>query len=165
MILTPFHEDAHTPRHPISHPGKEERSYVRKFLMVRLRIVYAVIICVWLSMTLPSAAQTPLDPNSLIGEWQGNYTTRSGSSGKVYLTITEATEKTFKGQQEVTTGRIGPINRREAIEGTIEGNVLRWITPGVLSGGVIRNEQTVDGNKMSGFSEGTTRSEVVLQKK
>jgi hypothetical protein len=64
--------------------------------MVRPRIVYAVIICLGLSTTLPSAAQTLLAPKSLIGEWQGNYTTRSGSSGKVYLTITEATEKTFK---------------------------------------------------------------------
>ena len=133
--------------------------------MVRPRIVCAMIICVGLSMTVPSAAQTSLDPKSLIGEWQGNYTTRSGSSGKVYLTITEVSEKTFKGQQEVVAARIGPVNRREAIEGTIEGNVLRWTRAGVLSGGVIRNEQTVDGNKMSGFSEGTTRSEVVLQKK
>jgi hypothetical protein len=57
------------------------------------------------------------------------------------------------------------VNRTEAIEGTIEGNVLGWTTPGVVSGGVIRNEQTVDGKKMSGFSEGTTRSEVVFQKR
>jgi hypothetical protein len=135
---------------------------MRRLLMVRPRIVFAAVICVGLSMTL-AAAQTPLDPKSLIGEWQGNYTTRSGSSGKVYLTITEATEKAFKGQQEVVAS-VGRVNRREAIEGTIEGNVLRWTTPGVVSGGVIRNEQTVDGSKMSGFSEGTTRSEVVLQK-
>jgi hypothetical protein len=127
-------------------------------------MVLAVMIS-WagLSATLPAAAQIAPEPKALIGEWQGNYTTRSGSSGRVYLTITEATEKAFKGQQEVVAS--GRVNRTEAIEGTIEGNVLRWTTPGVLSGGVIRNEQTVTGNKMSGFSEGTTRSEVVLQKK
>jgi hypothetical protein len=82
----------------------------------------------------------------------------------VYLTITEATEKAFKGKQEVVSSSRN-VNRTEAIEGTIEGNVLRWNTPGVVSGGVIRNEQTVNGNKMSGFSEGSTHSEVVFQKK
>jgi hypothetical protein len=129
------------------------------------RVIYAAIICVGLvSTTLPSAAQTAVDPKSLIGEWQGNYTTRSGSSGRVYLTITEATEKTFKGQQEVVSSS-SRVNRREAIEGTVEGSVLRWTSPGVVSGGAIRNEQVVDGNKMNGFSEGSTRSEVVLQKK
>lgn len=137
---------------------------MRKVLMVGPRIICAVIVCIGLGMTLPTTAQTPLDPKFLIGEWQGNYTTRSGGSGKVYLTITEATEKTFKGQQEVVSSN-SRVNRTEAIEGIIEGNVLRWTTPGVLSGGVIRNEQTVDGKKMSGFSEGTTRSEVVFQKK
>src|SRR5512147_1496285 len=109
-------------------------------LEVTRRIVFTSIICLGLlGMTLPSAAQTALDPKSLIGEWQGNYTTRSGSSGKVYLTISEATEKTFKGQQEVVSSS-SRVNRREAIEGTIEGNMLRWTTPGVISGGVIRNE-------------------------
>jgi hypothetical protein len=60
--------------------------------------------------------------------------------------------------------KLEPLARQVGLV-KIEGNVLRWTTPGVASGGVIRNEQTVTGNKMSGFSEGTTRSEVVLQKK
>ena len=138
---------------------------MRKLMAVGPGIVYVALICVGLlGMTLPSNAQAPLDPKSLVGEWQGNYTTRSGSSGKVYLTITEATEKVFKGQQEVVSST-SRVNRREAIEGTVEGHVLRWTSPGVASGGVIRNEQTVDGNRMNGFSEGTTHSDVVLQKK
>jgi hypothetical protein len=70
---------------------------MRKVLMVGLRIMGTAIVYMGLSMTLPTTAQTSLDPKSLIGEWQGNYTTRSGSSGRVYLIITEATEKTFKG--------------------------------------------------------------------
>jgi hypothetical protein len=137
---------------------------MRKVLMVGLRIMCTAIVYIGLGTTLPATAQTPVDPKSLIGEWQGNYTTGSGGSGRVYLTIAEATEKTFKGQQEVVSSN-SRVNRTEAIGGTIEGNVLRWTTPGVMSGGVIRNEQTVDGRKMSGFSEGTTRSEVVFQKK
>src|SRR4029077_1498430 len=91
------------------HSTKRRDTYMGSFLMVRPRIVYAVIICLGLSTTLPSAAQTLPDPKSLIGEWQGTYTTRSGSSGKVYLTISEATEKTFRGQQEVVAS-IGRVN-------------------------------------------------------
>ena len=116
---------------------------------------------------LASATSTPwaqpgLDPQSLVGEWRGKWTSgaatggpgpRSGREGPFGLTITEV-----RGNVVRATIEVGGATT--AIRATLQGNQLKF------GNEQIQTELTIDGDHMRGTRQraGAPQAEVDLQK-
>ena len=99
-----------------------------------LLLVIAVVPSAW--------SQTPVDPQSLIGEWSGSWTgshggVGGGGTGKYYLTIERVEGEKVFAKQETSSKRGGGAN---SITGRLSGNQLRFG----------KTEFTIDGNTMQG---------------
>jgi hypothetical protein len=96
-----------------------------------------------------ASAQTPFDPQSLVGEWQGQWTTfRSlwlgrgfAESGHYYLTVQSVVGNKVHLRVLAVTKK--PRDERE-YEGELDGNVLTYGGRG--------NQLTIDGATMKGWS-------------
>ena len=74
---------------------------------------------------LVAAAQAPVDPQSLLGEWKGSWISRNGSvSGGYHLTVEKVVGAAVSGRWEVTTPRQG--DRRATFVGALDGDRLSW---------------------------------------
>jgi hypothetical protein len=95
-------------------------------------------------LPLVASAQTPVDPQSLVGEWTGSWISAwvGGSTGAYQLTIARVEGNTVYGRFEFTTRNVR--GRREGdFVGTVEGNRLTW-------GAEQKSELTIDGARMFG---------------
>ena len=102
---------------------------------------------------LVASAQTPFDPRSLVGEWQGHWTTvqslmlRRGftDTGNYYLTIQRVDgKKVFLKELAITQ----KARHEREYEGELDGNVLTY--GGAKANPFVR--LTIDGTKMTGRS-------------
>ncbi len=126
----------------------------------RNRLIVTGLACLALLGLAMGAEAQAVDPQSLIGEWQGtwNLANPKGVNGQYYLTI-----KTVEGNK--VQGRVERSNVRKGITpdfnftGTLTGNVLKF------QAGPSNTELTIDGNQMSGEMFGSTRAEISLTKK
>ena len=99
-----------------------------------------------------------IDPQTLVGEWAGQFRTLAGSGGKYYLTI----EKVEGDKVQLRIERPDlefPLPRDVRATGRLEGNRLLYAPPRVP-----RTELTIDGNRMYGTSQGRDTLTIELQK-
>jgi hypothetical protein len=97
-----------------------------------------------------------VDPQSLVGQWNGNWTEKSESkmNGPYYITIERVEGNKVFGLGEVHS-RSGKTEFR--FVGTLQGNRLTYGRDNVT-------DLTIDGNRMEGTSIGRTNWRVKLNK-
>jgi hypothetical protein len=113
-------------------------------LMTRYRLGTALlsfIVAAFVVATLAPAAwpQTPeLDPQALIGQWSGSWTSAhiASENGRYYLTITRVEGQKVLGKGEF----VGKRTTEFKVNGTLSGNRLTYL----------RTELTISGNQMTG---------------
>jgi hypothetical protein len=129
--------------------------------LIRGRILYATLamLLVLTIVPTPSAwSQAPsLDPQSLVGEWSGSWTTagavQSTRSGRYYLTIEKVVGDKVHG-----TGRVeGRGGRDFNFLGTLAGDHLKFGEANVA-------DLVVSGNQMRGKIQGRVNWDVDLLK-
>ena len=123
----------------------------------------ALVVIVVASSASTGRAQPGLDPQSLIGEWTGKWTSgavtggpgpRSGREGPFALTITQV-------QGNVVHGTVEVAGVTTKIRATLQGNQLRF------GNEQIQTELTIDGDHMRGTRQraGTPQALLDLEKK
>jgi hypothetical protein len=88
-----------------------------------------------------------LDPQALLGEWQGTWAsaTSRGITGNYYITINKVEGDTVRGRSErPASGKTAESNWN--FVGTLAGNVMTVKTPDLVM------ELTVHGKNMTGWS-------------
>jgi hypothetical protein len=88
-----------------------------------------------------------LDPQSLLGEWQGTWSMAAsrGTTGNYYITINKVEgDKVYGRSERPASGKSGESNWN--FVGTLTGNVLTVKTPDLAM------ELTVNGKSMTGWS-------------
>ena len=112
-------------------------------------LLFAASVVAVATLAVSAWSETPLDPQSLVGEWSGSWrdTHKPGANGKYYLTVDEV-----KGDK--VYGKV-VVSGRETLQfklfGTLAGNRLTFssVNPTVL---------LIDGNQMRGNSQGSVRT-------
>ncbi len=128
----------------------------RIFLSTLLLLAFSV-----LAPTPPARPQAPLDPQSLLGEWQGTWTFEN-DSGKVLTGAYGLTIERVEGDKVHGRGEIlGARNTEFQFEGTLAGNRLRFDKGGKDGATELR----VEGTRMFGASQGKVTREIALSKK
>lgn len=124
-----------------------------------VRVLFVAWLFTLVALTPPAWPQTPLDPQSLIGEWRGSWTSTqmhraraASASGQYYLTIEKVEGNKVHGRAEI-------IGRTEfKFVGTLDGNRLTF-------GQDTITELVIDGDHMRGSSRGTFARDITLSKK
>lgn len=126
----------------------------------RNRLIVTGLACLALLGLAVGAEAQAVDPQSLIGEWQGTWNLANPKSvnGQYYLTIKTVEGNKVQGRVERSNIRAG-ITPDFNVTGTLTGNVLKF------QSGPANTELTIDGNQMSGQMFGSTRAEISLTKK
>jgi hypothetical protein len=119
------------------------------------RWVMLVFVACVLSFTIIAPlvrAQTPVDPQSLVGEWTGEWVWRARQTdhGPMSMTISKVEGNTVFASGEYRGGTRGMQSWTG--KGTLDGNTLR----------IGKSTYTVDGNTMTG---GNDTSNLTLTKK
>ena len=113
-----------------------------------LLLVAASVIAVT-ALVISAGSETPLDPQSLVGEWSGSWrnTKLPGSNGQYHLTIDEVKGDKVYGQVVIS----GRETLQFKLLGTLAGNRLTFSSgnPTVL---------LIDGKQMRGSSQGSVRT-------
>lgn len=104
-------------------------------------------------------AQT-LDPQSLLGEWQGSWSGSNapGRGGQYNMSIRTVEGNRVRGRVERSNVAAG-ITPDFNFIGTVTGNVLKF------QGGPTTTELTIDGDQMRGQMYGTARMDISLSKR
>jgi hypothetical protein len=107
--------------------------------------VVAVIILTAAMPSAPAVAQTPVDPQSLIGEWSGEWRWKSNQkfSGPYMLTIEKVEGTNVFGEGQMR----GRNNTEFKFRGKLEGNHLTF-------GRESQTDLVIDGKTMSGSRTG-----------
>ena len=118
-----------------------------------------ILVAVIVALTLwPSVSSSQaIDPQSLIGEWQGTWETRSGEArggGQYYLTIEKVEGGKVYGKVTVTGRRSNDFK----FVGALEGNRLTY-------GSTTRTELEIRDDQMKGTSTGGANRAITLSKK
>ncbi len=120
----------------------------------------AVAMMATLALVLPAEPQSAaFDPQTLVGEWAGEFSGMKAGKGRYYLTI----EKVDGDRVHVRIERpdlkepAAPKNARSV--GTLNGNVLSYTAPLVPP-----TQLTIDGDRMSGSMQGRDGLKIELRK-
>ena len=110
------------------------------------------------AVALAAWAQAPLDPQSLVGEWNGMWINKNirGYNGQYHLTIEQVKGDKVYGQVVIS----GRETAEFKMVGTLNGNRLTF-------GKQNPTELLIDGNQMKGTSQGSARAnphEITLAK-
>jgi hypothetical protein len=124
----------------------------------RLALLFIASVVVVASHGVSAWSQAPLDPQSLIGEWNGSWTNKKvqGVNGPYHLKIEQVQGNKVYGQVEISFRD----TVRFRLVGTLDGNRLTF-TPENPT------ELLIEGNQMKGTSQGSVRAnpmDIVLTK-
>jgi hypothetical protein len=126
---------------------------MRPLAIRRPVLVFAIM--TWLLSMSAASAQSAVDPQSLVGEWQGSWKGRVDSSersGSYFLIV----ERVDAGVVSLRVLRVtGKATDERSIKGKLTGNVLTY-GPVTL---------TIENNTMRGKSSAGRGSEIELRKK
>ncbi len=117
----------------------------------------AVVILALLLIPVIVSGQA-IDPQTLLGQWEGDWSS-TGDRGRYYLTI----EKVEGDKVHLRIERSGMSDRTLPSDvrfvGTLAGNRLAYAPPRWPA-----TQLTIEGNKMSGTSQGRSTIKIELQK-
>ena len=115
----------------------------------RLVLLFAASVVALATLPVSAWSQAPLDPQSLIGDWNGSWTNKKvqGVNGQYHLRIEQVSGNTVYGHVEIS----GPQSAQFRLLGTLDGNRLTF-------GGPNPTEFLIEGNQMKGNSQGAPRS-------
>jgi hypothetical protein len=121
-----------------------------------------VLVCLAVGFAAASVFAQPaaIDPQTLIGEWIGEWTPPSGRGGKYYLTIEKIEGEKVQLRIERPDLPDPSLPKDVRFVGTLTGNRLEYAPPRVP-----RTELTIDGNRMYGTAHGRGTLKIALQKK
>src|SRR4029434_3591463 len=99
---------------------KEER--MRGRTVGRLALLFVASVVAVAALGVSAWSQAPLDPQSLIGDWNGPWTNKKaqGVDGQYHLMIEQVNGKKVYGQVEFS----GPQTAQFKLLGTLDGNRL-----------------------------------------
>ena len=123
------------------------------------RVLRAMLALALLSAVTPalpqSWAETPVDPQSLVGEWNGSWKDKrhAGTNGQYSLTIEKVVGDRVHGQVQFKAGPTGRFFESPFV-GTLQGNRLRF-------GRDTMTEFSIDGTQMRGTSDGPTAARII----
>jgi hypothetical protein len=125
---------------------KEER--MRGRTVGRLALLFVASVVAVAALGVSAWSQAPLDPQSLIGDWNGSWTNKKaqGVNGQYHLMIEQVNGKKVYGQVEFS----GSQTAQFKLLGTLDGNRLTF-------GGPNPTEFLIEGNQMKGSSQGAPR--------
>lgn len=124
----------------------------------RLPLLLAAI---FLASALPASPQATLDPQALVGEWEGTWEAES-DNGRVFTGAYALTIERVEGDKVYGRGEIrGARNTEFQFEGTLAGNRLRFDKGGKDGATELR----VEGARMFGASRGKVAREIALSKR
>ena len=123
----------------------------------RVALLLVILLLVLGHGSAPALAQA-IDPQSLVGEWIGQWssTSRAQTSGPYSLLISKVDGDKVTGRVEQSSHQ---KNTSFAFVGTLEGNKLIIVNPGS------RTELEISGNQMRGGVFGTWRNTITLNKR
>ena len=115
------------------------------------------VACFFILTAAPAAvwAQAAVDPQSLVGEWNGSWVEkhRAIAKGQYSLTIEKVEGNKVHGRGEIRAGRTSEFK----FVGTLEGNRLTF-------GRDTKTEFTIEGTQMRGSSEGRASRSISINK-
>jgi hypothetical protein len=114
----------------------------------RLALLFVASVVAVAALGVSAWSQAPLDPQSLIGDWNGSWTNKKaqGVNGQYHLRIEQVNGNKVYGQVEFS----GPQTAQFKLLGTLDGNRLTF-------GGPNPTEFLIEGNQMKGSSQGAPR--------
>ena len=122
---------------------------MRIHTMGRSLLLFAASVVAVATLVVSAASETPLDPQSLVGEWSGSWKNPQlpGANGRYQLTVDEVKGDKVYGQVVIS----GRETLQFKLLGTLAGNRLTFSSanPTVL---------LIDGNQMRGNSQGSVRA-------
>lgn len=122
---------------------------MRVHTMGRSLLVFAAFVVAVATLVVSAWSETPLDPQSLVGEWSGSWrnTKSPGANGQYHLTIDEVKGDKVYGQVVIS----GRETLQFKLLGSLAGNRLTFSSgnPTVL---------LIDGKQMRGNSQGSVRT-------
>ena len=122
---------------------------MRIHTMGRSLLLFAASVVAAATLVVSAASETPLDPQSLVGEWSGSWrdTQKPGANGQYHLTVEEVKGDKVYGQVVIS----GRETLQFKLLGTLAGNRLTFSSanPTVL---------VIEGNQMRGNSQGSVRA-------
>ena len=122
---------------------------MRVHTMGRSLLLFAASAVAVATLVVSAWSETPLDPQSLVGEWSGSWTNTKlqGANGQYHLTIDEVKGDKVYGQVVIS----GRETLQFKLLGTLAGNRLTFssVNPTVL---------LIDGKQMRGNSQGSVRT-------
>jgi hypothetical protein len=115
-----------------------------------------LLLAVWTSLVPVASAQSPVDPQSLVGDWQGTWkpqaSTKRNRTGSYHLSVERVEGARVSGKVLKVDDK---LTEEKTFTGRLNGNVLTYGTV----------ELTVDGARMSGKSgAGRGGFDIELQK-
>jgi hypothetical protein len=120
-------------------------------------VIALTIAAVFANLVAPALAQAPVDPQSLVGEWSGQWQWKSNAkhTGPYFLTIEKVEGNNVFGNGQIR----GSTNTEFKFRGKLEGNRLTF-------GGSPNTDLVIDGTEMSGsVSGGRNPLELKLNKR
>ena len=120
---------------------------VRSIRRTYLAYVSLACLALLLAFGVHEVRAADLDPQALIGEWQGTWAMAAsrGSTGNYYITINKVEgDKVYGRSERPATGKSAESNWN--FVGTLAGNILAVKTPDLAM------ELTVNGKSMTGWS-------------
>ena len=117
----------------------------------RSSVVFLASVITFMSFLAPGWAQTSIDPQSLVGEWSGEWVWRAGGAwrGPMDMTILKVEKNVVYASGSYRGGAQGARTWKST--GTLEGNTLR----------IGRSTYTVGLDAMTGFNDS---SDLTLRK-
>jgi len=114
-------------------------------------VVFLACVITFMSLSALGSAQTSIDPQSLVGEWSGEWVWRAGGArrGPMDMTISKIENNVVYASGSYRGGAQGA--RTWKTTGTLEGNTLR----------IGRSTYTIGPDTMKGFNES---SDLTLRK-
>lgn len=128
-------------------------------MVIRQGLLILALVIIVASSAATGRAQPGLDPQSLIGEWRGKWTSgavtggpgpRSGREGPFALTIAQV-------QGNVVHGTVEVAGVTTKIRATLQGNQLKF------GNEQIQTELTIDGEHMRGTRQRAGAPQTVLE--
>jgi hypothetical protein len=120
----------------------------------------AVATMVTVTLVRPAELQSALlDPQTLVGEWAGEFTGMKGGKGRYYLTVEKVDGNRVHLRVERPDMREPAAPKNVQSVGTLNGNVLSYAAPRLPP-----THLTIDGDRMSGTMQGLDSFKIELRR-